>query len=106
MFNRLREQMDAIVSGVDHGGDADFVGDALTHRALDLAVVADLLRNLEGQQFQSSRLALLASRLKADGLPVSQIIRRLQRLSEMRDSAKNLVLFPLILFLGGTSSPR
>ena len=101
VFSRLRDQMDAIVSGVDHSGDADFVGDALTHRALDLAVVADLLRNLEGQQFQSSRLALLASRLKADGLPVSQIIRRLQRLSEIRDSAKNLVLFPLILFLGG-----
>ena len=105
VFSRLREQMDAIVSGADHGGDADFVGDALTHRALDLAVVADLLRNLESQQFQSSRLALLANRLKADGLPVSQIIRRLQRLSEMRDSAKNLVLFPLILFLGGYLEP-
>ena len=105
VFSRLRDQMDAIVSGVDHSGDADFVGDALTHRALDLAVVADLLRNLEGQQFQSSRLALLASRLKADGLPVSQIIRRLQRLSEIRDSAKNLVLFPLILFLGGYLEP-
>ena len=34
-----------------------------------------MLKTLEGQQFQSSRLALLASRLKAEGVPVSQIIR-------------------------------
>ena len=101
VFNRLREQMDAIVSGVDRGGSADFVGDALTHRALDLAVVADLLQHLEREQFRSGRLASLRSRLTADGLPVSQIIRRLHRLSEIRDSAKNLVLFPLGLFLMG-----
>ena len=105
VFGRLREQMDAIVSGVDRDGAAEFVGDALTHRALDLAVVGDLLKHLEREQFQSSRLAFLRSRLTAEGLPASQIIRRLQRLSEIRDSSKNLVLFPLVLFLMGYLEP-
>ena len=98
VFRRLREQMNAIVSGRDPGDDADFVADALTHRALDLGVVADLLRHLErSARSSASRLALLREQADAPmDVPRRAIIRRLQRLSEMRDSHKNAVLFPLV----------
>src|SRR6185295_6165206 len=78
-----------------------FVADALSHRTSDLAVLADLLRHLEQQPFRCSRLAALRSSLTAGGLPVSRVIRHLQRLSEIHDSQKNAALVPLALFLSG-----
>jgi MutS domain V/MutS domain III len=101
VFSRLREQMNAILSAKDIGQASHFVADALSHRSSDLAVVADLLRHLERQQFRCNRLATLGSSLAAEGLPASRIIRRLQRLSEIHDSQKNAALLPLVLFLSG-----
>jgi hypothetical protein len=105
VFRRLRQQMDAIVSGRDSEATADFVADALTHRALDLDVVADLLKSLEGERFGSERLARLRDRLTADGRPASRIIRRLHRLAVIHDSERNTAIFPLGLFLLGQLEP-
>ena len=99
VFARFRAQMNAIVSGAHR--DVDVVADVLTHRALDLAVVAGMLKHLEPEHFRCSRLALLLSELSTDGLPASVAIRRLQRLSEIRDSEKNMAVFPLGLLLMG-----
>jgi len=99
VFRRLRDQMDDIVSGGDRSDAADFVGDALTHRAQDLDVVADVLRYLERELFRSSRLLWLHGRLTLGGVPASRATRRLHRLSETRESARNSVVLPLGLFL-------
>jgi hypothetical protein len=101
VFRRLRTQMNTILSGKERETTADFVADALTHRALDLNVVADLLKNLEREHFVCERLALLRGRLATDGQPASQIIRRLHRLAEIHDSERNTVIIPLSLFLLG-----
>jgi hypothetical protein len=101
VVRRLRGQMNVIVSGRDPEATADFVADALTHRALDLDVVADLLKNLEREHFVCERLALLRARLTADGQPASRIIRRLHRLAVMHDSERHMLVLPLGLFLLG-----
>jgi hypothetical protein len=100
VFGLLREQIHAIVPQ-NRGGAIDSVADAFTHRVLDLAVVADLLTHLEREQFRSSRLAWLRRRLTADGLPASHVIRRLRRVSEIRESQRNLTVVPLGLGLIG-----
>jgi hypothetical protein len=101
VLGRLREQMNASLSAKGPSAPADFVADALTHRARDLDVVADLLKHLEGEHFRCNRLALLRGRLIAGRLPASRIIRRLHRLSDIHDSAKNAAVVPLGLFLLG-----
>ena len=101
VFRRFRDPMNAIVSGRDSDTTANFVGDALTHRALDLDVIADLLKNLEGQSFGGDRLRMLQNRVTTDGLPASHIISRLRRFAEIHDSTGNTALLPLGLFLLG-----
>ena len=101
VFRRLRQQMNVIVSARDPEATGDFVADALTHRALDLDVVADLLQHLERQRFTSAHLTALHGRLTAGGQPASRIIRRLHRLATVHDSERNTMLFPLGLFLLG-----
>jgi len=101
VVRRLRGQMNVIVSGRDPEATADFVADALTHRALDLDVVADLLKNLEREHFVCERLALLRAKLTADGQPASRIIRRLHRLAVIHDSERHTLALPLGLFLLG-----
>jgi hypothetical protein len=101
VFRRLREQMNAILSGRDPDTTADFVADALTHRTLDLEVVAGLLKNLERERFGCDRLRLLQGRLTADGVPASSIIRRLHRFADIHDSMGNTAVVPLGLFLFG-----
>jgi hypothetical protein len=100
-FRRLRDQMNTIVSGRDPEATADFVADALTHRALDLDVLARLLTILERERFVCDRLRLLMERLSSDRTPVSRIIRRLHRYAEIHDSEKNAALVPLGFFLFG-----
>jgi hypothetical protein len=101
VFRRLRKQMNVIVSGRDPDSTANFVADALTHRALDLDVVAGLLKSLEREDFDCDQLRLLRTRLATNGLPASHIIRRLQRLSDIHGSTANTALIPLGLFLLG-----
>jgi hypothetical protein len=100
-FRRLRDQMNTIVSGRDPEAAADFVADALTHRALDLDVLARLLSILERQRFVCDRLRLLMERLSSDHTPVSRIIRRLHRDAEIHDSEKNAAIVPPGFFLFG-----
>jgi MutS domain V len=101
VFRRLRGQMNTIVSGRDLETTADFVADALTHRARDLDVVAELLQKLEREHFVCERLALLRGRLTADERLASQIIRRLHRLAMIHDSERNTIIIPLGLFMLG-----
>jgi hypothetical protein len=101
VFRRLREQMNAVVSGMDPESTADFVADALTHRARDLNTVADLLKNLERGGFRSDRLRLLHSRLTDAAVPASRVIQQLRRYADIHDSARNAAIVPLGLFLFG-----
>ena len=101
LFHRHRAVMNEIVSGTDPEATADFVADALTHRVLDLDVLAGVLRVLERETFQSAELRGLAKTLDAGGRPASQAIRRLHRAAEIHDSYKNAVILPLALFLLG-----
>jgi MutS domain V len=101
VFRRLKDQVDAIVSARDPDSAADFVADALTHRALDLDVIADLLTNLEGERFACQRLVTLRGRLDVDGMRASRVIRQLHRLAVLHDSERNTMIFPLGLFLLG-----
>jgi MutS domain V/MutS domain III len=97
----FRDQMSAIVTGHAPDSAAHFVSDRLAHRAVDLEVVAGLLRHLEGERFGCSRLARLAGRLGAGGLPASRAIERLQRLSEFHSSEGSAVMLPMGLFVFG-----
>jgi MutS domain V len=100
-FRRLRNQIDAIVSARDPQATADFVADALSHRARDLDVLADVLTNLEREQFTCQKLSVLRRGLDADGAPASQVIRRLHRLAVLHNSERNTMMFPLSLFVFG-----
>ena len=100
-FRGLRDQMNAIVSGRDPSANADFVADALTHRARDLEVLAGLLRILEREPFVCDRLRRLQDRLTTDRQPASRSTRRLQRYAEMHNSERNAALVPIGLFLFG-----
>jgi len=101
VFRRLRDQMNAIVAARDPESAADFVADALAHRARDLDVLADLLRSLEVHLFTSGRLSAVRARLSTGGVPASRRIERLHRLSVLHDSERNALLFPLAVFLSG-----
>ena len=101
VLRRFRDQINAIVSAADPEARADFVADALTHRAMDLDVLADLLRILEKEQFACERLTSLRSRLRGDNEPASRIIGRLHRLAVVHDSERNAMALPLGLFLLG-----
>ena len=98
-FRRFRDQMNGIVSARDPKAVADFVADALTHRANDLHVLADLLENLEREQFTTQTLAALRRGLDAGGAVASTVIGRLHRLAVLHDGERNTLLFPLGLFM-------
>jgi hypothetical protein len=101
VLRRFRDQINAIVSAANPDSRADFVADALTHRAMDLDVLADLLRILEREQFACGRLAALRGRLQGDNEPASRLIGRLHRLAVVHDSERNAMALPLGLFLLG-----
>ena len=93
VFARVREHINAILSTSDPGKTSHFVADELSNRTSDLAVVADLLKQLEEQPFKSAPLAALRSRLNARGQPASRVIGRLQRLSEMHARKRTRLSF-------------
>ena len=101
VFHRLKDQINAIVSARDPESTADFVADALTHRAHDLDVVADLLKTLEREPITCPRLTALRDKLNVEGVGASRIIRQLHRLAVLHDSERNTIIFPLALFLIG-----
>jgi hypothetical protein len=100
-LRRFNAQINDIVSASDPESTANFVADALTHRVMDLDVVADLLHILEQQTFTSQRLVALRNRLSRDGVPASAIIRRLHRMAVVHDSERNTLVVPAMLFLFG-----
>jgi hypothetical protein len=101
IFRRMRDQMNTIVSAGGPEAAADFVADALAHRARDLDVLADLLTSLEQERFSAVRLVRLRERLTVGGIPASRLIRRLHRLSVLHDSERNTLIVPLALFMFG-----
>ncbi len=101
MLRRFRDQINGIVSARDPDSVADFVADALTHRAMDLAVLADLLEIIERETFTSDRLVALRHRLQEEGVPASRAIGQLRRLSVLHDSERNALAVPLVLFFLG-----
>jgi hypothetical protein len=101
VFRQFRDQINSIVSSRDPEAQADFVADALTHRAMDLSALADLLQLLERQPYQSGLLSTLRGRLHGDGVPASRIIARLHRMAVVHDSERNTLALPLGLFLLG-----
>ena len=101
VLRRFRDQINSIVSAADPEARADFVADALTHRAMDLDVLADLLRILEKETFACERLTSLRGRLQGGSEPASHIIGRLHRLAVVHDSERNAMALPLGLFLLG-----
>jgi Flp pilus assembly protein TadB len=100
-LRRFRDQINSIVSARDPETAADFVADALTHRAMDLAVLTDLLKVIERETFTSGRLIALRGRLQERGRPASLIIGRLRQLSVLHDSERNALAVPLVLFFLG-----
>jgi MutS domain V/MutS domain III len=100
-FRRFRDQIDSIVSAREPEAVADFVADALTHRAMDLAVLTDLLQVIERETFTCDRLIALRRRLQEKSTPASRIIGQLRRLSVLHDSERNALFVPLILFFLG-----
>jgi hypothetical protein len=67
----------------------------------DLALLAQVLKRLEREQFASTKLAALRARLDVAGQPASQRIGRLERLIELLDSRDNLIMRlvgPLLLW--------
>jgi hypothetical protein len=100
VFRRLRGPMYAVL-GRSEEERADFVADALTHRARDLDVLAGLLACMESGRFGAERLRRLQGSLAAHDAPPSRGIRRLHRLAEVHDSTANSGLLPLGLFLLG-----
>jgi hypothetical protein len=67
----------------------------------DLALLAQVLKRLEAEQFSSAKLKALRARLNVAGQPASQRIARLERLIELLDSRDNLVMRlvgPLLLW--------
>jgi hypothetical protein len=101
VFRRFRDQINRIVSARDPEAGADFVADALTHRARDLSVLGGLLQVLESAPFQCQRVVALRRRLQDDGVAASRVIARLRRLAMVHDSERNALALPLVLFLLG-----
>jgi hypothetical protein len=73
---RLRNSLNKVFSGLDQ-----------THKNLDS--LAEILRRMEVEKFESPRLAGLQARLITHGLAPSECIARLQTLSDLEDSRHN-----------------
>lgn len=101
VMRRFTRELNSMLSTAAPGTAAGFVADALGHRALDLAALAELLVHLESAQFNSARLVRLHEGLVNRGNRASGIIKRLNRLSELNDSQENTAAIPLGLFLVG-----
>ena len=63
--------------------------------ARDLDVLAHVLDALERERFTSARLSALRAGIDSEGLPASEIIRRLHRLVELHDWQHNQFFAPL-----------
>lgn len=69
--------------------------------APDLSLIAGVLSRLEAERFASPRLALLRSELETGGWPPSRCIAKLNRLLELADSRRHMVMAvirPLLLW--------
>jgi hypothetical protein len=69
--------------------------------APDLSLIAGVLSRLEAERFASPRLTLLRSELETGGWPPSRCIAKLNRLLELADSRRHMVMAvirPLLLW--------
>lgn len=79
---RLRADVQRVISAVDGPGR-------------DLALLSEVLRRLEREQFSSPRLVELRAALDVEGLAPSQQIAQLNRLIDLLDARRNLMFAPL-----------
>jgi hypothetical protein len=68
---------------------------AVDRRTHDLVLLAELLRRLEREPFESPLLQRLEQMLRTDGLPASAQIQRLARLLQLLDCQRNQLFLPL-----------
>ncbi len=68
------------------------VTDAVGEPACGLALLAGVLDRFERETFRSAKLVGLRKNLETDGLPASQRIARLRRLTELLDSREHLIM--------------
>ena len=79
---------------------ARVIGD-LEDSAKDLGLLAEVVRRLEAEQFESPRLARLRAALDVEGQPPSRRIARLNLLTDLADSRHNQlmgIIGPLLLW--------
>jgi hypothetical protein len=67
--------------------------------ARDLAILRHLVQRLEGERFESPKLAGLRQRVMPEGTPASIIIGRLIRLVEAHEWEHNIIFAPVAAFL-------
>jgi hypothetical protein len=85
---RLKKRTKRIIHEIDRAAD-------------DLRLVAGVLRRLEAEQFTSPSLAALRAELDIEGWPPSRRISQLNRLIELIDSRRNMIIAiigPLLLW--------
>lgn len=85
---RFRKRTAAVIGGLEDS-------------AKDLGLLAEVVRRLEAEQFQSPRLAELRAALDVEGQPPSRRIARLNVLTDMADSRHNQlmgIIGPLLLW--------
>jgi hypothetical protein len=70
---------------------------AVDQRTHDLVLLAELLRRLEREPFETPLLLRLVKSLETGGLPASKQIRRLARLLQVLDYQRNQVFMPLAI---------
>ena len=68
---------------------------AVDQRTHDLVLLAELLRRLERESFQTPLLQRLSQSLETGGFPASQQIHRLARLLQVLDYQRNQLFMPL-----------
>jgi MutS domain V len=72
---------------------------AIERSAKDLALLAGVLARLEQETFAAPLLVTLRERLKGDGIPASEAIRRLNKLIQLLESRRNQVVAVLEPFV-------
>lgn len=83
---RLRETVEQIIGAVDSPGR-------------ELALLSEVLRRLEREDYSSPHLVALRAALDVEGARPSQQIARLNRLIDLLDARRNMLFAPLALVL-------
>jgi hypothetical protein len=81
------------------GSTVERIVNAVEAPGRDLMLLAEVLRRLERERFESPRLVELRAALDVEGLAPSQQIARLNRLIDLLDARRNMIFAPLAFIL-------